>query len=321
MLMYHRVAAVPVDPWQMAVSPEHFEEQLQVLEKNYRVITVQELISQLHEGSLSSDSVCLTFDDGYADNYFTAFPLLEKYRCPATFFMVTGYIGRKHSFWWDTLGDQLLKAAELPETLSIDLHGERCSFPLNGEGALTGDMRRKHFLWHYPAPPPGRRAAVYLDIYERMKSLSPEEQEQGVQEIRLWQGNTGPAEEERVPVNTEQLMSMSRHPLLDIGLHTHSHPALGFQSPERQYREIESCREYLAQETSRFIPVISYPHGHYNRDTFQVVKEQQLQAAFTTEEQAITAGADPYRLGRFQVGNWNEKIFKKQLSAWMGGRR
>ncbi|QEC51209.1 peptidoglycan/xylan/chitin deacetylase (PgdA/CDA1 family) [Anseongella ginsenosidimutans] len=320
-LMYHRVANVPVDPWQMAVRPEHFEEQLQVLGKRYSVIPVPELLRQLEEGKLLPGSVCLTFDDGYADNYLTARPLLEKYQCPATFFIVTRCIDRKHSFWWDTLGDLLLNTAELPEAVSVDLQGERCSYPLNGEVVLSGELHRKYLLWRYPAPPPGRRAAVYLDIYERVKSLPPEAQERAAREIRLWrEDSSGSSEEERLPVNTEQLMSMSRHPLLDIGLHTHSHPALGCQSPERQFREIESCRKYLARATSRFIPVISYPHGHYNKDTLRTVKEQQLEAAFTTEEQAITRKSDPYRLGRFQVGDWNGETFEKQLSVWMGGK-
>lgn len=182
-LMYHRVAAVPVDPWQIAVSPGNFEEQLRVLEENYHVIPVPELITRLREGTLSAGTVCLTFDDGYADNYFTALPLLEKYWCPATFFVVTGSVGQKEGFWWDTLGDLLLNTAELPEALSIDLRGERRSFSLNGQEKLTGRLHRKHQRWHYPASAPGRRAAAYLEIYEQLKGLSPGEQEQAVREI------------------------------------------------------------------------------------------------------------------------------------------
>lgn len=316
-LMYHRVATVSADPWQIAVSPGHFEEQLRVLEENYHIIPVPELITRLREGTLSSGTVCLTFDDGYADNYFTALPLLEKYRCPATFFIVTGCIGRKEGFWWDTLGDLLLNAAGLPETLSIDLCGEHCSFSLDGEAGLTGKLRRKHLRWHYPAPPPGKRAAVYLEIYERLKGLSPGEQERAAQEIRRWRNNEDSIEEGQLPVDREQLLNMSRHPLADIGLHTHSHPALGFQSYEQQLYEIETCRKYLAKTTGLFLPVISYPHGHYNGDTLRLAEQQRLLAAFTTEEKVVTPDADPYRMGRFQVKDWDGRTFKKQLARWM----
>jgi hypothetical protein len=51
-LMYHRVAYVAVDPWQLAVQPDYFEAQLQVITKSYHVLPVQELITALQRKSL-----------------------------------------------------------------------------------------------------------------------------------------------------------------------------------------------------------------------------------------------------------------------------
>ncbi|MEJ7830493.1 MAG: hypothetical protein WKF91_19950, partial [Segetibacter sp.] len=72
--MYHRIADINRDPWQLAVTPEHFEQNLTLLQKKFNVITVSELVEQLNNKSITSDSVCLTFDDGYADNYLFAKP-------------------------------------------------------------------------------------------------------------------------------------------------------------------------------------------------------------------------------------------------------
>lgn len=83
-LMYHRIANPVNDYWQLCVSPENFEQQLQVILK-YR------------------ERVSITFDDGYIDNYTTAKPLLEKYKLPATFFIATGGIDSGKEFWWDEL--------------------------------------------------------------------------------------------------------------------------------------------------------------------------------------------------------------------------
>ena len=64
---------------------------------------------------------------------------------------------------------------------------------------------------------------------------------------------------------------------------------------------------------------IAYPYGNYNHLTLDIVKELQLKAAFTTEERIITRHADPYRLGRFQVKNWNGEEFERQLFTWVKG--
>ncbi|MBZ0165167.1 MAG: polysaccharide deacetylase family protein, partial [Candidatus Omnitrophica bacterium] len=52
---------------------------------------------------LSRKTVVLTFDDGYADNYTNAFPLLKKYNFPATFFISTEKVGLPGYVTWDQL--------------------------------------------------------------------------------------------------------------------------------------------------------------------------------------------------------------------------
>ena len=100
-LGYHRVAEVHSDPYQLCVTPRHFAEQLEVLRRYSRLISLQEVIQGLEQGSLPEKAVALTFDDGYADLLYNAKALLERYQVPATIFVTTGYLGDK--FWWDEL--------------------------------------------------------------------------------------------------------------------------------------------------------------------------------------------------------------------------
>src|ERR1700759_3055747 len=86
-LMYHRVDKVDTNPWSICVSPENFEKQIRFLKQNFNIITVDELVIQLRSNTINQNAVCITFDDGYADNYIHAKPVLEKYNCPATFFI------------------------------------------------------------------------------------------------------------------------------------------------------------------------------------------------------------------------------------------
>lgn len=99
-LMYHYVRPLP-DPnvdrlgYGLSVSPETLREQLQFLnDKGYTTITPQELYQGLQSPkSLPAKPILLTFDDGYADFYAEAYPLLKEFKMDATLFVVTGFVG------------------------------------------------------------------------------------------------------------------------------------------------------------------------------------------------------------------------------------
>lgn len=89
-LCYHSVH--PTKSFSSA-SPELFQAHLRWLKGHCNVINFRNIPSLVRD--LSSGSrplVAITFDDGYADNYEYAFPLLVKYDIPATFFVTAGLI-------------------------------------------------------------------------------------------------------------------------------------------------------------------------------------------------------------------------------------
>src|SRR6267378_1680428 len=96
-LMYHRIANEPADPWGLAVSPAHFEEQLLVLRRTRRPVPLTEFVRHLAAGRLHPSAVAMTFDDGYADNLFAARPRLAAADVPATVFLATGFLDRRGS--------------------------------------------------------------------------------------------------------------------------------------------------------------------------------------------------------------------------------
>jgi peptidoglycan/xylan/chitin deacetylase (PgdA/CDA1 family) len=108
--MYHHV----VDPGSdanairrdLSVSPANFEAQLRYLtEHGYQAITLKDLIMHLQLGRpLPPKPVVLTFDDGFKDQYTSAYPLLKRHGLVATFFVITCFVdeGREeHMSWTD----------------------------------------------------------------------------------------------------------------------------------------------------------------------------------------------------------------------------
>jgi len=94
-LMYHHIEDAPPGAdairRDLSVSPEAFEAQLHYLKQaGYESITLNELALHLTVGKpLPPKPIILTFDDGYADAYTNAFPLLQRFGFEGTFFVVS----------------------------------------------------------------------------------------------------------------------------------------------------------------------------------------------------------------------------------------
>ncbi|OLC56047.1 MAG: hypothetical protein AUH92_00900 [Acidobacteria bacterium 13_1_40CM_4_69_4] len=102
-LMYHQIGRPlkGAPSCRDSVSPQRFERQIRaILEAGYRVIPLSTLIRDMQAGSSPARgrAVVLTFDDGFRGQFTYAYPVLRRYRLPATFFVVAGYLGREVLF-------------------------------------------------------------------------------------------------------------------------------------------------------------------------------------------------------------------------------
>jgi peptidoglycan/xylan/chitin deacetylase (PgdA/CDA1 family) len=316
-LMYHRIADLATDPWELAVSPDNFEQQLQVLKQVYKVLSVSDLVNQLKNKAIIKNSVCLTFDDGYYDNFYYAKPLLEKYNCPATFFIPAHYINKKQQFWWDELEHILFNTVKMPLLINLNINNHLFKYQLETT-AQTDIQLQKQRLWRWPEPAPTDRCILYLELYKYLKPLSFIDITAVLKEIKLWAGVVPNPDPYTYAMSSLELAQMIKQPLFDIGMHTITHPALAFQTKEVQRAEVIGSREYLSKY-ERHINVIAYPFGSYNESTLSIMKEQNVVAGFTTDGQVINNNTNHHSLGRFQVKNWNGEEFERQLYKWANG--
>jgi peptidoglycan/xylan/chitin deacetylase (PgdA/CDA1 family) len=320
-LLYHRVVQPHIDPWQLAVTPGNFEDHLQVLKKKYNVISVEELLTHLGRGKLPTRTVCITFDDGYRDNILTAKPLLELYRCPAHFFIASHYVAHQQPFWIDVLGQVLFGKKVLPETLSLCINRETFKYSLKGSERLTAVDHQQLLQWTWPHQPPNTRAHLYLVLWERLKPLTYEKIQAVMQQLEQWANPVSPLPAQSGPMKEEELRHLAGHPLISIGMHTVTHPALSNHSKEVQGREILENRSYLERSTSQPMTTLAYPYGDYNEETLALAQELKIAGAFTTSEGSIIAGCHIHQLSRFQVKNWDKFSFEMRMTEWFQSRR
>ncbi|WSW14844.1 polysaccharide deacetylase family protein [Streptomyces phaeochromogenes] len=122
--MYHSVGDCSDDPYRITVSPDRLDRQLGWLRRRgLRGVSMADLLAARARGE-GKDLVGLTFDDGYADFTDNALPVLRRWDCGATVFVLPGRLGGTNE--WDPLGPRkpLLTAdgiRELADTEGMEI--------------------------------------------------------------------------------------------------------------------------------------------------------------------------------------------------------
>lgn len=97
-ITYHSIVENPTS--NSEISPETFEMQIRTLkEEGYTSVTFEDLIAYVEKGTeLPEKPICITFDDGYLNNYEIAFPILKKYQMKATIFVIGVSVGSQTNY-------------------------------------------------------------------------------------------------------------------------------------------------------------------------------------------------------------------------------
>jgi peptidoglycan/xylan/chitin deacetylase (PgdA/CDA1 family) len=92
-LCYHGLSLADEHLWSdLFVTPDHLAARLELLRaSDYNVLPFDQAVQQLYRGTLPPRSVTLTFDDGFADFYLKAQPLLREFSTPAVVYLTTYY--------------------------------------------------------------------------------------------------------------------------------------------------------------------------------------------------------------------------------------
>jgi peptidoglycan/xylan/chitin deacetylase (PgdA/CDA1 family) len=85
----------------LTVSVRMFESYCRFFQRHFNVVPLRDLVERLEQGKPLNRELAITFDDGYRDNYENAAPVLEALSLPATFFLVTQWMGTDVVPWWD----------------------------------------------------------------------------------------------------------------------------------------------------------------------------------------------------------------------------
>ena len=291
-LLYHRVIDVKYDPYGITVSPKHFRIHVRYLKKNYNIISLDKLVSYLKQGRVPKESVVLTFDDGYVDNYLCARPILEELQSPAAFFIATSNINTNKAFWWDRLARVFHPEQKLP--LRIPLFN--CT--------LSSPRKRNDAFW---------------GIYKVLKSSSPQIIDKIVTYLEQW-AKLGEIKDSSYRVmNEKDIRELADNGLFQIGVHTQHHSNLSSQTALLQRQEIRHSKQILENITNKPMKYFSYPYGskdNYTVQTVRIVKKSGFEAACSAYAGVVDGGTDLYQLPRCCIGNLDLAGFRKSIERF-----
>ncbi len=141
-LMYHDLTeGEPADIYVRRIS--NFNNDLNYIKsKNYRVISFDDLIKIKNgELKLSSDAIIISFDDGYLCNYTVAYPLLKKFKYPATFFIVTDWVDNPDRVsWTQVIEMDQYRATGRKKLFSIESHSKTHPFLVTDSGTFSNHI-------------------------------------------------------------------------------------------------------------------------------------------------------------------------------------
>jgi len=271
-LTYHRFPPDAVDA---------FDRQCRHLRRHYQPVPMRDIASSLQAGKpLPRNAIAVTVDDGYRDFYEYAAPVLQAYRIPATFFLVSAFIDRLEWLWWDPL----LYALERTARRQIQF----------GDFGTVGISSA------------AEKAAAFGFITEKLKIL-PNRRRRGllaelIARLDVPQPRETPAE--FAPISWEEARSLRRQGI-EFGAHTRTHPILSRLETQRELTdEIVSGKERIERELREPVMHFSYPNGEpadFNDTVLKTVRSAGFSTSVTTVRGLNSPGCDPFLLKRIPV--------------------
>lgn len=296
-LMYHRIATPAIDPWDIAVAPEHFSDQLSVLGELGRIVRLGDEARRARTTRLGrrDKRFAITFDDGYADNLHDAVPILERHGAPATIFIATGFLDRPH-YWWDRLAALVLDSDADPEDLVVaaQRHG---LFDRTYSTLATADREALHAALYESLV--GRSLADIDAIIDEMLPLAP--------------GGIDVADAR--PMTTDELRRLATHPLITIGVHTVDHRRLTWLDARQAMSEIVAGDRRLNDLLGPGRRSLAYPYGDAGWSTARLARRAGFDHAVTTVPAWTAMTDNPRLLPRLHVPDIDGDRFARWLAA------
>jgi peptidoglycan/xylan/chitin deacetylase (PgdA/CDA1 family) len=244
---------------------------MEFLAARFRFVSLASWLDSAAEANGSKPACLLTFDDGWQDNYTTAFPVLKRLGIPALIFLATGFIGSGKSFW--------------VERLRAACRDRSCRQAIQEE--LAGAMRKQY--------------APVDEIIEHLKRMSSDARERLLQRLLPADSAAGSADTMLDWAQVREMASAG----IEFGSHTDLHPLLPYEDDSRVEQELNNSKQKLEAHLHQPAKAFAYPNGDWDERVRTLVENAGYECAFTTRPGWHRAAGDRLTVHRILLHDGN----------------
>lgn len=285
--LFHRVNPKRDALWD-PMDVQHFDRCIAFITRNYETVLIEEL-ALTENVKFKNRFATIMFDDGYKDNIEFAAPILKKYNCKASFYVVTDCIDKNFPTWTHLLEHlfQFTSKQELVMDFDFLPAGLRIKKLKNKDERLTYVKKLKPFL----------------------KTLPHEQRNEAIERVlKSFDDTPIPA----LMMNWNDLQQL-RNEGHYIGSHSVSHVMLGTMTDEREITfELVQSGNRIKEMLGYFPITVSYPVGSYNETTKRLARAAGYKIGLAVKQDVYDPlTSDEFEIPRIEL--YNEPWWKTRL--------
>lgn len=305
-IMYHYVRPIKDSryPGIKGLELDLFKEQLDFVRKNYKVVTVEEVVEAVNGKAVLPDrAMLLTFDDGYRDHYEYVLPLLRRYGMQGSFYVPSAVV--EHHRVLDTNKIHYILAGADIDSLMSKLYGMLDDYRQDGYRENDYVLEPNEELYAKLARVNRWDPAEVIFIKRLLQTYLPEKLRHEIVD-RLFLDIMNLSEEEfakELYINMDEIREMKKEGMF-FGLHGSDHIWLDKASEEQMMKDISHAKEYFADAMDPEYLVMNYPYGGYNDAVVNYVRSIGCKLGITVEARMARIGEDdPMLLPRLDTND------------------
>lgn len=271
--------------------PSWLAEQLDYLSRHYHFLPLSTLLDcyERHQ-SVPPNSVVITFDDGFRDNFTNAYPILQQYRVPATVFLATGCVSSGDLPWPQQVG-YLFQKTKVDRVCHI----------------TTKDIS-------VPLESPRDRNAARTIVRKVLGHMPRIERERNITELSGLLQVDIPRDR---MLTWDQVKTMQNGGI-EFGAHSVSHPWMAMLSPEEARWEMEASLHDMQHRCGMTRPPFVFPAGSFTPDLVKMAISVGFRCVFQSHHSVRVNQIgvnDQFSLSRIGLPNAPGVILEAELDG------